>query len=140
MVNVVTCIKMSSSVLTPSMYSASLTTNAIVYLGSCLNPMIYTLGKLYKMYFSCKKNIYYFIYYIFHSVRRDMRKCLFRKIRSIPYIFQKNLFYTTAAASIEIRVWNDIKNHNFKLSIEISNHIRDYKYCNKYSQSESRNS
>ena len=43
-VNVVTCIKMSSSVLTPSMYSASLTTNAIVYLGSCLNPMIYTLG------------------------------------------------------------------------------------------------
>ena len=28
-----------------------------------------------------------------------MRKCLFRKIRSIPYLFQKNLFYNSSAIS-----------------------------------------
>ena len=42
-VNIMTCVKMSKEQLTSAMYNASLTTNAIVYLGSCLNPIIYTL-------------------------------------------------------------------------------------------------
>ena len=43
-VNIINCYMLSRKErISPTMYSTSLTTNAIVCLGSCLNPIVYTL-------------------------------------------------------------------------------------------------
>ena len=42
-INIIMCITLESKPITSFMYSTTLTTNAIVYFGSAINPIVYSL-------------------------------------------------------------------------------------------------